>query len=107
MAFEDTHEARVSQRLGNIYTAARLVGAVSRGGSSRRDRDIIRDLTLHINREINRGSSPATEGNIEIWLNQKLFLQGEIPPGSFVAITDHTEDACPVSAADAVASIAT
>lgn len=93
-----------SKLLGKLYTRYRPIGAVAQSGRSRNDQKI-GDLTLYINRTINLGNANMTDGVFEVWLNESLFIRGEIPPGTFVGISSPSSDVIAVGGAQQVGSI--
>ncbi|WP_182865343.1 hypothetical protein [Stieleria mannarensis] len=93
-----------SKLLGNLYIRFRPVGAVSQSGRSTRSRRI-RDLPLFINRELSRGGVVVTDGAFERWLNDTLFVRGELPPGTFVGLSSPSSDSVPMDDAEQVASV--
>ncbi|QEG00683.1 hypothetical protein Mal15_47540 [Stieleria maiorica] len=93
-----------SKLLGNLYIRYRPVGAVSESGRSTRSRRI-RDLPLFLNRELSRGGVVVTDGVFEHWLNDTLFVRGELPPGTFVGLSSPSRDSVPIGDAEQVASV--
>lgn len=93
-----------SELLGSLYTDYRPVGSTSRSNRSKRD-DKTRDLLVVANRQISGNSTQAVDGLVEIWLNQQLFIKGDLPNGSFVGISDVSGDIVPVADAEAVESV--
>ena len=95
---------KASKRLGDLYNLHRLVSttAATRSGRSRRT---VSDLVVYVNRQINRQTAPITDGTLELLLNEMLFVDQELPPGTFVAIATPSQDAVAVQNAQVVASV--
>lgn len=93
-----------SKRLGDLYNQHRLVSATAATRSGRGQRNV-GDLIVFINRMISRQSVPITEGTLEQQLNQTLFVNQELPPGTFVALAEPSEDALAVDGAEVVDSV--
>ena len=93
-----------SKLLGSLYTRHRPVGAVGESGRSRGNQRI-RDLVLFINKEITRNGLVVTDGVFEHWLNDHLFVRGELPPGMFVGIGAASPDVVAIADAEQVASV--
>lgn len=100
--FAKTQDA--SRQLGKLYIRHQLVGAVSESGGSRRNQRI-RDLVVYLNREINPGGMVVTDGGMERWMNEQIFVKGELPPGMFVGVSDPTSDVIAVDQAEQIASV--
>lgn len=94
-----------SKLLGNLYNRYRLVGAVSQTSGGRRRGQVIRDLILYMNRQVSPNGTVVTDGTFERWLNESLFIKGDLPPGMFVAISSPSSDVVPVNQAEQVESI--
>ncbi|WP_143543720.1 hypothetical protein [Rhodopirellula sp. MGV] len=97
-----------SKRLGKLYTDHRPIGAVTtqsgRSAQVRRDPEI-KDLLAQFGRMTSPGYSQTLDGLLEIWLNQFLFVKGDLPNGTFVGLSTITDDVIPVSDAEAVDSV--
>jgi hypothetical protein len=92
-----------SKRLGELYIRHRLVGAVSQARRSGGGREI-GDLLLYMNRQISRDII-VTDGSFERWLNDNLFVRGDLPPGTFVAVSSPSADVIAVQEAKQVESV--
>jgi hypothetical protein len=92
-----------SKRLGNLYNRFRMIGAVGRTQRGSRGQEI-RDLTSYINRQVELDTA-ITDGVFEAWLHDRLFVRGELPAGSFVAIAAPSSDVIPVDEARPVESV--
>nr|WP_143548208.1 hypothetical protein [Rhodopirellula sp. SM50] len=93
-----------SKLLGRLYTRHRPVGAVTESGRSQGGRRI-RDLVLFVNKEISRDGLVVTDGVFEHWLNESLFVRGELPAGMFIGIAAASPDVVAIADADQVASV--
>jgi hypothetical protein len=57
-----------------------------------------------MNRQIDRNLT-ITDGRFENWLLDRLFIRGELPPGTFVAVGGLDPDVVPVADAEPIASV--
>ncbi|MEO1614624.1 MAG: hypothetical protein AAFV88_02165 [Planctomycetota bacterium] len=91
----------VSKRLGTLYNDHRPIG-VSNGSSRSRKASV--DLISLVNRQLRR-TSAIQDGSFELTLSNNLSVRGEIDAGTFVGISDVSEDSIPVAGAEHVASV--
>ena len=97
----------LSRTLGSMYLEHRPVAEyTSRNDSSSRRNTQTRDLIGVLNRITTiRAQQSVEEGLLEKWLHQYLQLTQSLPPKSFVALADVSEDVVLVEGAEVVQSI--
>ncbi|MCC9600539.1 hypothetical protein LOC67_08195 [Stieleria sp. JC731] len=99
-------DVRVSSKiLGGLYTQHRPVGAVVSQSRQNRRSEKVRDLSLFANRQISGSGTQAVDGVFEIWLNQYLFVKGDLPNGTFIGLSSISDDVVPISDAEQVESV--
>lgn len=96
--------ADVSKTLGRIYDDHRPMSEVRERNLRRRNSSETFDVISTINRAVDR-SVTVRDGIFEDWLERKLKLAGEIPPGYFVATSDVTSDVLAVDDVEMSASV--
>ncbi|KAA5543857.1 hypothetical protein FYK55_11855 [Roseiconus nitratireducens] len=93
-----------SKQLGSLYNRFRPIGAVYESRNSGNSSEV-RDLILFHNRRISRSRPPVLTGTLEDWLNEYLFVRGELPEGTYVGIATPSQDVLAIGDADVVESV--
>ena len=101
-AYFMSDDTRASAALGELYNDYRPIEIFARTkGNARGAADVISAEC----RRIDQGAANMTEGVFETALNRMLLVQGDIPPGTFVALSSPSADASPVKDATMIESI--
>lgn len=93
---------QTSKQLGDLYNRFRMIS--TDGGQRRRRGPQIHDVMLYMNRQVD-SSKALTDGVFEEWLNAHMFVRGELPPGTFVAISTPSPDALAIEDAALLESV--